>query len=124
MRDIEGLKFVKRFIDSTYSRFGNMLTVNTEKPFNPINPELGYCFKYTDKVTGNVVYKVICSEIGIERTDFRILMHEYGHIYLGHLESIAEELDTQICNTFRDHRGELIERINTECGIDFAEKLI
>lgn len=124
MRSQTELEFIKRFIDNTYSRFGNMLMVNTEKPFNPDNPELGYCFKYKDDISGNVIYKIVCSEIKIPRTDFRILMHEYGHIYLGHLDGIHEELDTQICNTFRDYRGELIDRINKECGIDFAEKLI
>lgn len=124
MRSQTELEFIKRFIDNTYSRFGNMLMVNTEKPFNPDNPELGYCFKYKDDISGNVIYKIVCSEIKIPRTDFRILMHEYGHIYLGHLDGIHEELDTQICNTFRDYRGELIDRINKECGIDFTEKLI
>ena len=124
MRNQTELEFIKRFIDNTYSRFGNMLMVNTEKPFNPDNPELGYCFKYKDDISGNVIYKIVCSEIKIPRTDFRTLMHEYGHIYLGHLDGIHEELDTQICNTFRDYRGELIDRINKECGIDFAEKLI
>ena len=124
MRQRSELEFIKRFVDSTYSRFGNMLMVNTEKPFNPNNHELGYCFKFTDDADNSIVYKIVCSEIGIDRTDFRILMHEYGHIYLGHLDGIHEELDTQICNTFRDHRGELIDRINQECGIDFAEKLI
>lgn len=124
MRRLEELDFIKRFVDNTYSKFGNMLMVNTEKPFNPNNPELGYCFKYVDNDSYNVIYKIVCSEIGIKNTDFRILMHEYGHIYLGHLDGIHEELDTQICNVFRDHRGELIERLNTELGIDFAEKLI
>lgn len=124
MRRTSELEAIKRFMDNTYSSFGNSLMVNTEKPFNPNNPELGYCFKYVDISSRNVVYKVVCSKIDIPRTDFRILMHEYGHIYLGHLDGIHEELDTQICNTFRDYRGELIERINSECGIDFAEKLI
>ena len=126
MRTKSELEFIKRFIDSTYSRWGNIVMVDTKKPLNPDCPELGYCFKYksTDGGRNVVIYKIVCSEIGIERTDFRILMHEYGHIYLGHLDGIHEELDTQICNVFRDHRGELIERINKECGIDFADKLI
>ena len=37
MRNQTELEFIKRFIDNTYSRFGNMLMVNTEKPFNPDN---------------------------------------------------------------------------------------
>lgn len=123
MRTRSELDIIKGFIDNTYSRFGNMLMVNDNKPFNPNNPELGYCFKYTapDKTT---IYKIVCSKIGIPRTDFRVLMHEYGHIYLAHMDGIHEELDTRICNVFRDYRGELIERINSECGIDFADKLI
>lgn len=122
MRTKTELEIIKGFIDSTYNRLGNILLVNREKPFNPINPELGYCFKYTDDK--GTIYKIVCSSIGIDRTDFRIMMHEYGHIYLGHLDGIHEELDTRICNVFRDYRGELIDRINSECGIDFADKLI
>ena len=124
MRTKSELEIIKRFIDNTYCRFGNMLMVNTNKPFNPDCPELGYCFKYKSDDGRTIIYKIVCSKIGIEHTDFRIMMHEYGHIYLGHLDGIHEELDTQICNVFRDYRGELIERINRECGIDFAEKLI
>lgn len=124
MRRRDELDFIKNFVDNTYSKFGNLVMVNTDKPFNPLNPELGYCYKYTDLISGDVIYRVVCSKIGKEYTDFRTLMHEYGHIYLGHLDGIYEELDVQICNVFRDHRGELIERINTECGIDFADKLI
>lgn len=122
MRTKSELESIKSLIDNTYSRFGNHISVNLDKPFDPNNPELGYCYKYTsDKTT---IYRVVCSKTGIERTDFRVMMHEYGHIYLGHLDGIHEELDQKICNVFRDFRGELIERINKECGIDFADKLI
>lgn len=124
MRTKSELEFIKRFIDNTYSRWGNLVMVNDSKPFNPDNPELGYCYKYKSEDGKTVIYKINCSKIGIKDTDFRVMMHEYGHIYLGHLEGIYEELDTQICNVFRDYRGELIERVNKECGIDFAEKLI
>lgn len=118
------LEVIKNFIEGTYSRFGNLLMVDTTKPYDPDHSELGYCYKYTDAVTHNVVYRVICSRLGIPDTDFRILMHEYGHIYLTHLDGIHEELDVQICNLLRDHRGELIDYINESCGIDFADKLL
>ena len=124
MKDKSELESIKNYVDSMYSHFGNMLLVNTDKPYDPQHSELGYCYKYTDPVTKNVVYRIICSNIGIPRTDFRVMMHEYGHIYLSHLDGIHEELDTNICNVFRDHRGELIDRINESCGIDFADKLI
>ena len=118
------LETIKNFIDSTYNRFGNLLMVDTTKPYDPDHSELGYCYKYTDPVTHNVVYRIICSKLGIPETDFRVMMHEYGHIYLTHLDGIHEELDIQICNLLRDHRGELIEYINESCGIDFADKLL
>ena len=118
------LETIKNFIDSTYNRFGNLLMVDTTKPYDPDHSELGYCYKYTDSVTKNVVYRIICSRLGIPETDFRVMMHEYGHIYLTHLDGIHEELDIQICNLLRDHRGELIDYINESCGIDFADKLL
>lgn len=118
------LEAIKGFIDSTYNRFGNLLMVDTTKPYDPDHSELGYCYKYTDPVNKHVVYKIICSQLGLPETDFRVLMHEYGHIYLTHLDGIHEELDIQICNLLRDHRGELIEYINESCGIDFADKLL
>lgn len=120
------LELIKNFIDNTYSRFGMRLLVNADKVYDPTDPNsaLGYCFKYTDPVLGSVVYKIECSKIGIEHTDYRVLMHEYGHIYLGHLEGIHEDLDAQICLTLDQYREELIEEINQKCGIDFADKLL
>ena len=118
------LEAIKYFIDSTYNRFGNLLMVDTTKPYDPDHSELGYCYKYTDPTTNNVVYRIICSKLGIPETDFRVMMHEYGHIYLTHLDGVHEELDIQICNLLRDHRGELIDYINKSCGIDFADKLL
>lgn len=120
------LDFIKSFVDGAYNRLGNVLYVDTDKEYSPEDPEseLGYCFKHTDPVNHNVIYQIKCSRIGISHTDYRILMHEYGHIYLGHLDGIHEELDSQIVSVFRDQRGELIDQINEACGIDFADKLI
>jgi hypothetical protein len=130
MKSRHELEIVKNFVDSTYSHFGNKLIVDTYKKYDPEHTKLGFCFKHIDPVTGGVTYKIDCSRIGIERTDFRIMMHEYAHIYLGHLDGIHEELDVQICNAFRDHRPELIEIIVRNCGIDektadrFIERVI
>ena len=120
------LDFIKSFVDGAYNRLGNVLYVDTDKEYSPEDPEsaLGYCFKHTDPVNGRVIYQIKCSRVGIEHTDFRVLMHEYGHIYLAHLDGIHEELDSQIISVFRDQRGELIDHINEACGIDFADKLI
>lgn len=126
MRTKQELDLIKSFIDGAYSRYGNMLKVKTDKPLDLKNPEFGYCYKdiILDHGRELFIYNIVCSKMGIPRSDFRIMMHEYGHIYFGHLDGIHELLDRQICNVFKNHRGELIERINRECGIDFAEKLI
>ena len=124
MRTRSELEAIKSFVDSTYNRFGNLLILDVDKEYNPELNDLGYCFKFKDKDTGHVVYKIICSKIGIDRTDFRIMMHEYGHIYLGHMDGIHEDLDSSICNVFNNYRDELISDVNKNCGINFADKLI
>ena len=35
------LEAIKGFIDSTYNRFGNLLMVDTTKPYDPDHSELG-----------------------------------------------------------------------------------
>ena len=123
MRTRSELESIKNFIDSTYSNFGYHI-INVTRKVNLRDPQLGYCFKYQSLDKSYNVYKIVTSPIGIERTDFRILMHEYGHIYLGHLDGIHEELDSRVCDVIENYREELIEKINTSCGIDFADKLL
>lgn len=123
MRTRAELESIKNFVDSTYSNFGNSI-LHVQKNFDA-KESLGYCFKYkSDSSDFYQVYKIVTAKTGIERTDFRVLMHEYGHIYLGHLDGIHEELDSRVCNVLENYREELIERINTSCGIDFADKLL
>lgn len=124
MRTRSELEAIKSFVDSTYNRFGNLLILDVDEEYDPAKNDLGYCFKFKDKDSGHVVYKIVCSKIGIERTDFRVMMHEYGHIYLGHMDGIHEDLDSRICNVFDNYREDLIEEINKNCGINFADKLI
>ena len=69
MRKRRELEFIKTLIDSTYNNSRNRVLVNTDKKYDPEHSKLGYCFKYTDPVTGSVVYKIDCSKIGIDRTD-------------------------------------------------------
>lgn len=126
MKTRQELEQIKDFIDSAYNSYAFKLKVKTDKKIDLRNPELGYCYKDTIFDKGHEIsyYNIVTGPIGIPRTDFRILLHEYGHIYYGHLDEIHNLIDVQICNVFRDHRGELIEKINKECGIDFADKLI
>ena len=125
------LDSIKNFVDSTYSSFGNSMRVVLDKPFEPSNPSLGYCYKYQDVITNTCgqsdyinVYNIVCSTIGIPKTDYRVLLHEYGHVYLSHLDGIHEELDKQICTVFRDYREELTRDLNKSLNIDYADKLI
>lgn len=99
------------------------LDINDKRPFNPYNPELGYCFKY--ETLDSLIYKICVTPIGkgAEFTDYRILMHELGHIYLRHLDQ-HQEFDDLILDAIRDHRDELIEYVNKSCGIDWGEKLL
>lgn len=118
MRNRSELEVVKNFIDGVYNRSSNRVLVNTDKVYDPEHTQLGYCYKHVDPVSGTVTYKIECSKIGIERTDFRILMHEYGHIYKGHLDGEHEEADVMICNALRDHGDEIVEHVVNSTGID------
>ena len=128
MKSRAELEAIENFVRGAYNNFGNSLRVKADKPFTLKDAELGYSFRYRTVDSSNgrqiTVYNVVCFPTGIERTDYRIKMHEYGHIYFAHLDGLYEELDTQICNVFQYYRGELIDRINSGCGIDFADKLI
>ena len=125
MRTRSSLELIKNFIDSNYDNmFGNFLKIHETK-LTTSNMEFGYCYKSTFGKEHTVnYYNIFQSKIGVPRTDFRILMHEYGHIYLGHLDGVHELLDSQICDVLDNNRFQLIEGINKECGIDFADKLL
>lgn len=116
------LEDIKSKVEFTYSHWGNLLRVDTSKKYQEDPSALGYCYKsFTDRI---VNYCVVCHQTGDPEADKLIMMHEYGHIYLGHLDGIHEELDGQVLWTIQNQREALIEHINKECGIDFADKLL
>ena len=124
-RDKKSLESLKAFCDNSYSGiYGSKLFVNTEKQFDPMHTDLGFCYKFTDPNTGKSIYQIECANIGFPDTDFRILMHEYGHIYLGHLDGIHENLDRKLSSLLVSQREELITNLNKRLGIDFADSLI
>ena len=130
MKTKQELEFVENLVKRTYNNknWGNILKEKLDKPYNPQNPELGYSYR-SQSIDSNgkkefTIYNVVCAHTGVYDIDYRVKLHEYGHIYLAHLDGIYEEMDTRICNVFRDYRGELIETINKNCGIDFGDKLI
>lgn len=119
------LNMIKSFVDSTYNRFGQRLLVHTtDIDINDPSFTLGYCFKYVDTILNTFTYNICCSRLDIPYTDFRVMMHEYGHIYLGHLDSPYEELDQKLYEVIDQNRDDLVDMINTSCGIDFADKLL
>ena len=119
-RDLSHFDNLEKFVEFSYGNFGNSLQVFKKK--YSINSSLGYCYKYSDN--GITIYTVVHSPIGREHTDRRIVAHEYGHLTLGHLDGIHEELDGRILWTIQNNRQDLIDGINKELGIDYAEKLL
>lgn len=111
---------LEELVAFSYQHFGNSLQYYTRE-YTPNSP-LGYCYKYT--VPGVNIYNVVTFPIGKPHTDRRIKAHELGHITLGHLSGIHEELDSRVLWTINNNRALLIEGINKSLGIDYAEKLL
>lgn len=134
MKTRKELEAIENLVKRTYNKRHNRLREFLGKPYNPANPELGYSWKFFDPETNVNVYNVVVADLGSglggpeatlrSDTEYYIKLHEYGHIYLSHFEGIHEELDKNIAKVFQDYRGQLIDQINADCGIDFAEKLI
>ncbi len=114
------LDSIKQLVDYQYSRFFNSLRVDQRQKY-PQGP-LGYCYRYISPSAK--IYQIVTSPMGKDYTDFRVLMHEYGHIYLGHLDGLHEDLDRSLAQTILKNRGQLIDYINDSCGIDYGEKLL
>lgn len=116
---------VKNFVDSIYSSSSNPLLVDIkDKDELDLEKPLGYCYKLVDDVSGREVYNIVCSETGLEDTDLRVLIHEYGHIYFGHLDNSYSDLDKKANEVFEFDRLEIEEELNRTLGIDYAGKLI
>lgn len=124
MKSNQELENIERFVKSTHNNYANKLIVDDSKPYDPEHSQLGYCFKYEDDASGVRTYYIVCAPIGDKDVDYRVYMHEIGHIYLGHLDGIDSEMDTLLSNSIRDDFYEIAERINKECGIDFGESLL
>lgn len=119
-RPISHFENLENLISFSYSHFGNSLQ-RFERPLS-LNSPLGYCYKYS---SNNInTYYVVHSKIGKPHTDRRIVAHEYGHITLGHLNGIYEELDSRLLWTIQNSRADLIKGINESLGIDYADKLL
>lgn len=114
------MKDITKEVESIYNDFGNTL-VPTQKDFTILSKPsriVGYCSRHSD------IYRVVYPKTGNSKVDDRIRMHEYGHIYCGHLEGIYEEMDTNLSRILRNKDSQLIKLINENCGIDYADKII
>lgn len=113
-------------VKRAYNRRGRKLVERLDKPYNIDNPELGYSWKFEDPKSSGIIYTVVAAKLpaGHEETEFKVKIHEYGHIYLAHFEGIYEELDQNICSVFKHYKGQIVDTINKNCGIDYGEKLV
>lgn len=115
------MKDIIREVESIYNSFGNSLVIKRGEldPSNEKDPFiLGYCHRYED------IYSVYYCDSGDKKLDEIIRMHEYGHIYLGHLEGIYDQLNENLLNIIRNRDKQLIDLINNNCGIDYADKVL
>lgn len=120
--DLEQVEQVTKVV---YSNGDKYLSINRNQPFdftNFGNQALAYCNK-SDTANANI-YNIVAHPIGDDDIDYKIYMHEIGHIYFGHLDEIHEELDSLLIDSINSDFYEISERINKECGIDFGEVLL
>lgn len=123
MRSRTHLEGIERFVEFSHGTRWNTLITDLDKPISPGEGlSLGYCFKYQGP--NQTIYRVVCRKTDVDSIDYRIKMHEYGHIYLGHLDEVYAELDGLIYEAIKNNRDELADYVNKECGIDFGEELL
>ena len=122
------LEAVEKAVKRVYNRPGRKMREIMDQPYNPDDgAPLGYSWMYNDKESGDQVLTIFVADLGVdkEETKYRIACHEYGHGYCGHLDSDQyEELDRRILDVFKNYRGQIIDLVNEECGVDFGEDLV
>lgn len=122
MKDDKDLENFTNSVENIYrSSVFSMLSFHNKK-FT--GQELGYCYKYEGE-DGRVNYNVFCFETEDKSFDLRVKAHEFGHIYLTHLDSGSEkELNKRADVTIKEMKSELVDLINKECGITWGEILL
>lgn len=106
IKDSMNLVYGGRII-STRTKFGSKTTQG----------QVAYCYKGIHK------YEVIYSKLNDRDAEERLETHEYGHIYLGHLDGL-EYLRDRLTRLINDNFDDLTALVNTNCGIDFGDKLL
>lgn len=70
------------------------------------------------------VYRVEVTETPDPHLNELLKVHEYGHIYHGHLEGSYKSVDKKLTNIIKNNYDKLTKEINESCGIDYADKLL
>lgn len=125
-REKRKLEFIKSFVDSTYNKWGRVLVIKDEGEYNPLSNDdsaLACCSLHTDPDSKNKIFTIRQRKTGKEYTDFRILMHEYGHIYEGHLLESHKELDSLLMGTLIDNKNEIADSLMKNIGLSYADSI-
>jgi len=125
-REKRKLEFIKSFVDSTYNKWGRVLVIKDEGKYNPLSNDdsaLACCSLHTDPDSKNRIFTIRQRKTGKEYTDFRILMHEYGHIYEGHLLESHKELDSLLMGTLIDNKNEIADSLMKNIGLSYADSI-
>jgi hypothetical protein len=125
-REKRKLEFIKSFVDSTYNKWGRVLVIKDEGEYNPLSNDdsaLACCSLHTDPDSKNRIFTIRQRKTGKEYTDFRILMHEYGHIYEGHLLESHKDLDSLLMGTLIDNRNEIADSLMKNVGLSYADSI-
>lgn len=110
------MKDITEEVEFTYNNFGSRI-IYIKNEFNK-NGGIGYCYKSEN------YYTVCVADLGDEFMTECVKMHEYGHIYFGHLDGINEYLDDKIMEVIDSNYFELVDKINKNCNIDYADELL
>ena len=137
---IDQLKALKKRLDSIYNSAKNKIHIVDEGDY-PINTsKLGSCRLYRGK-NGEKLYMIRHGFIGkqpkhvgeeMDLVDLLVVMHEYGHITLGHMKDDQEDPNSpfnlmgELFDVIQEEGTVLAEEIAKNCGIDVeaAEKLL
>lgn len=96
---------------------GKIVSTRTKLGKDTTKGQVAYCYK------GEHKYEVVYSELNSKDAEDRLEVHEYGHIYLGHLDGL-EYLSDSLLRIINDRFDDIVALVNKNCGIDFGDKLL
>lgn len=96
---------------------GKIVSTKTKLGKDTTRGQVAYCYK------GEHRYEVVYSELNSKDAEDRLEVHEYGHIYLGHLDGL-EYLSDSLLRIINDRFDDIVALVNKNCGIDFGDKLL